>query len=212
MGMRIGAKYQNLILERCKIFDKISLFSVFCVKNYKITLHFLFFCKIFLSSFSLYILIHSMNAKKSPVHEQGEKIMYKSWKRNTKYGLGIVILLILLGFLWGGVEENMVEEVPIAEPVTRMDLERSLLDSVAGFSGPIEPKIQFALLEEFEVEPELVFSSGFWMGLGIAGSAMGLVLGTILGSKALEESKKRSRSWKKHPNWHPNREKTHHEP
>ena len=136
--------------------------------------------------------------------------MFKTWKRGTKYGIGIVVLLILLGFLWGGVEENMVEEVPIAEPVTRMDLERSLLDSVAGFSGPIEPKIQFALLEEFEVEPELVFSSGFWMGLGIAGSAMGLVLGTILGSKALEESKKRSKAWKKHPNWHSNRDLTSH--
>ena len=138
--------------------------------------------------------------------------MYKSWKRGTKYGLGIVILLILLGFLWGGVEKDVMEEVPIAEPVTKMNSWPGRMDSVAGFSGPIEPKIQFALLEEFEVEPELVFSSGFWMGLGIAGSAMGLVLGTILGSKALEESKKRSRSWKKHPNWHPNREKTHHEP
>ena len=138
--------------------------------------------------------------------------MFKTWKHGTKYVLGLVILLSLVGFLWGGVEEDVMQEVPIAEPVTRMDLERLLLDSAAGFSGPGEPKIQFALLEEFEVEPELVFSSGFWMGLGIAGSAMGLVLGTILGSKALEESKKRSRSWKKHSNWHPNREKTHHEP
>ena len=43
---------------------------------------------------------------------------------------------------------------------------------------------------------ESMQTGGIWIGLGIAGTTIGLIAGTILGSRALEESKRKKKEEK----------------